>query len=545
MVIGPVAGVGLPARIGRHDVLGFIATGGMAELFLGRDPQTGRIVVIKRILPHLARQGSFVAMFIDEARIGSMIKHPNLVEIFELGQVGADLFLVMEYLAGENLAGVIRRLVARNEQMAYALAAHVVAEACVGLHAAHTLADESGKPLEVVHRDVSPSNIFVTYSGVVKVLDFGIATAAHRLTQTATGQLKGKVMYMSPEQCRGEPLDRRSDIFSLGVVLYELSMQRRLFKRPNELMVLKAVCDEPVPRPSRERHDYPRALEAICMRALARRKEDRYESAWQMHDELRLAQAQLGGLRNWNAVLEADITRLFAERAVEKQQILRHVRAGTDFGSLPAAEADESIDVPQVSQLSESAARAESSQPTHSNIVTTKPRWWIPVTLLFLGAAGYAAWWWWQDLQADEAAIAAAVPASPSPSAASPANAAAPTVTPAPSPEPAPTPAPTGTVDGAPLPTDIVLAIETDPAGATVLFDGKVMGTSPVDLKFPRRTSKLHVEIRHLGYEPLVRDLVPDKDQRVVVALAKETKKSVPTKKPKPKPEEPGFRKFE
>jgi serine/threonine-protein kinase len=446
----------------------------------------------------------------------------------------------MEYLAGENLAGVIRRLVARNEQMAYALAAHVVAEACVGLHAAHTLADESGKPLEVVHRDVSPSNIFVTYSGIVKVLDFGIATAAHRLTQTATGQLKGKVMYMSPEQCRGEPLDRRSDIFSLGVVLYELSMQRRLFKRPNELMVLKAVCDEPVPRPSRERHDYPRTLEAICMRALARRKEDRYESAWQMHDELRVAQAQLGGLRNWNAVLEAEITRLFAERAVEKQQILRHVRAGTDFGSLPAAEADESIDVPQVSLLSESAERAESSQPTRSNVVTAKSRWWIPVTLLFLGAAGYAAWWWWQDLQADEATIAAAVPESPSPSAAPAAQAAPPTITPAPA-EPAPTPAP-ATVDTAPPAADILLAIETDPAGATVLFDGKVIGTSPVDIKFPRRTGKLHVEFRHPGYEPLVRDLVPDKDQRVVVALAKETKKSARTKK---KPEEPGFRKFE
>src|SRR5215470_14705035 len=152
MATGPARGVGLPARIGRHDVLGYIATGGMAELFLGRDPHTGRPVVIKRILPHLARQNSFVSMFVDEARIGSMIRHPNLVEIYELGQVGADLFLVMEYLAGENLSGLIRRLVARNEQIAYALAAHVVAEACVGLHAAHTLADESGMPLEVVHR---------------------------------------------------------------------------------------------------------------------------------------------------------------------------------------------------------------------------------------------------------------------------------------------------------------------------------------------------------------------------------------------------------
>jgi eukaryotic-like serine/threonine-protein kinase len=533
MATGPARGVGLPARIGRHDVLGFIATGGMAELFLGRDPQTGRIVVIKRILPHLARQGSFVAMFIDEARIGSMIKHPNLVEIYELGQVGTDLFLVMEYLGGENLAGVIRRLVARNEQMQYALAAHVVAEACVGLHAAHTLCDdETGKPLEVVHRDVSPSNIFVTYNGIVKVLDFGIASAANRLTQTATGQLKGKVMYMSPEQCRGEQLDRRSDIFSLGVVLYELSMQRRLFKRSNELMVLKAVCDEPVPRPSRERRDYPPALEAICMRALSRHKEDRYESAWQMHDELRFVQAQLGGQRNWHAILEAEITRLFQERVVEKQQIMRHVRAGTDFGSLPAAEVDESIDVPQVSQLS--ASRPLSNEPTRSDVVARKSRWWIPVLLLLLLAGGGGAgWWWWQQLQEDEAAIAAIAP-TPSP---------APTQDRAPAPTPSPAPAPPPAVEIPSPPTDVVLAVETDPAGATVLLDGKVIGTSPLDLKLPRGTGKVHVEIRHANYETLVRDLVPDKDQRVVVALAKEVKKSAPVKKPKPKPEE--FKKFD
>jgi serine/threonine-protein kinase len=532
MATGPARGVGLPARIGRHDVLGFIATGGMAELFLGRDPQTGRVVVIKRILPHLARQGSFVAMFIDEARIGSMIKHPNLVEIHELGQVGADLFLVMEYLAGENLAGLIRRLVARNQRLAYTLAIHLVAEACLGLHAAHTLADDAGKPLHVVHRDVSPQNLFITYTGELKVLDFGIATAAHRLTQTATGQLKGKVMYMSPEQCRGEQLDRRSDIFSLGVVLYELSMQRRLFKRSNELMVLKAVCDEPVPRPSRERREYPPALEAICMRALARHKEDRYESAWQMHDELRVVQAQLGGQRNWHAILEAEITRLFDERVREKQQIMRHVRAGTDFGSLPAAEADESIDVPQVSQLSASAP--VSTRPTHSEVAPRKRRWWIPVTLILLAAAGGVGWWWWQQLQADEAAIAAIAPNPPT----------APTQDPAPAPTPAPTPAPAAPVADTP-PADIVLAVETDPAGAMVLLDGKVIGTSPLDLKLPRKTGKVHVEIRHAGYETLVRDLVPDKDQRVVVALAREAKKSAPVKKPKPKPDEPTFKKFD
>ena len=269
----------LPSRIGRHTVVGYIATGGMAELFLGKEP-TGRPVVIKRILPHLARQTTFVSMFIDEARIGSRAKHPNLVEVFELGQVGTDLFLVMEYLVGENLAGLVRRLTKRNERISYQLCAYIIAEVCDGLHFAHELKDDdSGKPLELVHRDVSPQNVFVTYGGDVKLLDFGVATASQRLTQTASGEVKGKYAYMSPEQCRGEPLDRRSDIFSLGTVLYELTTLRRLFKRPNELQVMRAITEDPIPRPTHELPDYPPALEAICVRALARDREQRYASA--------------------------------------------------------------------------------------------------------------------------------------------------------------------------------------------------------------------------------------------------------------------------
>src|SRR6476469_4390234 len=265
----------LPSRIGRHSVVGYIATGGMAELFLAKEP-TGRPVVIKRILPHLARQTSFVSMFIDEARIGSRAKHPNLVEVHELGQVGTDLFLVMEYLVGENLAGLVRRLTRRQERMAYGLCAYIIAEVCDGLHAAHELTDEAGNPLQLVHRDVSPQNVFVTYGGDVKLLDFGVATAAQRLTQTASGELKGKYAYMSPEQCKGEPLDRRSDIFSLGIVFYELTTLRRLFKRSNELQVMRAITEEPIPRPTRERPDYPPCLEQVLMRSLARDREERY-----------------------------------------------------------------------------------------------------------------------------------------------------------------------------------------------------------------------------------------------------------------------------
>jgi len=268
----------VPERIGRHEVLAFLANGGMSEIFLGREP-SGQPVVIKRILPHLTRQRGFVTMFLDEARIGSLLHHPNVVEVHELGQVGHDLFMVMELLEGESAAGLVRRLISRRERLGYGLAAHLVAEACAGLQAAHELRDEHGQPLGLVHRDVSPQNVFVTYGGVVKVLDFGIATATHRLTHTATGQLKGKFAYMSPEQCRGEKLDARSDIFSMGVVLHELLTQRRLFARANELLVLKAVCEDPLPRPSRDEPDCPPFLEDICLRALARDPAQRFASA--------------------------------------------------------------------------------------------------------------------------------------------------------------------------------------------------------------------------------------------------------------------------
>jgi serine/threonine-protein kinase len=503
-------------KIGRHEVLGFIANGGMAELFLGKDPHTLRPVVIKRILPHLARQGNFVAMFIDEARIGSLIKHPNLVEIFELGQVGTDLFLVMEYLAGENLAGLVRRLVGRGERLPYVLAAHIIAQACLGLHAAHTLTDDDGKELQVVHRDVSPQNLFVTYTGELKVLDFGIATAAHRLHHTATGQLKGKVSYMSPEQVRGETLDCRSDIFSLGVVLYELSMQRRLFKRASELMVLKAVTEEPIPRPSRERPDYPRALENICLRALARDPSQRYDTAFDMY--LDLAE-MIGDVPDLRGELEAEMARLFPDRIAEKRKLLVHVRAGTDVGPLPAAEVDELVDVPQVSQISGTGARAVPIVPTAVVDAPKRRRVWPLLVLLLLlgGGAGGVVYWQMRD---DD--VVAFVPPPFVPQAIE-----------APAVEPPPA-----------KPDDIEISVVTEPPGAAIAIDGEVVGVSPLDVKKPRGDRKLHVELRLASYETQSQDIKLDRDQRLVVALVKDKPavvpavKTRPVVKPKPKPKE-------
>ncbi|HEY6461638.1 MAG TPA: serine/threonine-protein kinase, partial [Polyangiaceae bacterium] len=193
----------LPDKLGRYQILGELAVGGMAEILLARVVGPSgfeRPVVIKRILPHLARQEAFVSMFLDEARIAAGIRHRNVIHVEELAEGPEGLYLVMEYLEGESAAGLMRRIFVRETSLDLALGSYIVAEACAGLHAAHELEDASGQKQHLVHRDVSPHNLFIAYDGRVKVLDFGIAKAADRITRTEAGQLKGKFSYMSPEQ---------------------------------------------------------------------------------------------------------------------------------------------------------------------------------------------------------------------------------------------------------------------------------------------------------------------------------------------------------
>jgi len=483
----------LPQRIGRHQVVGYIATGGMAELFLGKEP-SGRPVVIKRILPHLARQASFVSMFVDEARIGSMAKHPNLVEVHELGQVGTDLFLVMEYLVGENLSGLSRRLVKKNERISYGLAAYLIAEVCDGLHAAHELKDAGGNPLQLVHRDVSPQNVFVTYGGDVKLLDFGVATAAHRLTQTASGQVKGKYAYMSPEQCRGEPLDRRSDVFSLGTVLYELTTLRRLFKRPNELQVMKAICDEPIPAPTREVQGYPPTLERICTRALARDPAQRYATAAEMRDDLVAAMQELGLEGDPHEALASKLARLFGDRVAEKRELLARVREGGDLGELLKAEVDEGIDVPLVSHVS--ATPLSAVRPPTAGIESRGPtkvghkrsgNWLVLGVLGFAIVAGAVIGYFLRHK---------------------------------PPPVEAPAAAKVAPADAAPVrEDDVAISIDTTPPGSQISVDGEVRGVTPLEVRTKRGTTAIKIELRAAGYEPQVQDIVPDRDQKLVVVL--------------------------
>jgi eukaryotic-like serine/threonine-protein kinase len=383
-----------PPRVGRYDVVGRLATGGMAEVLLGRlrGPHGfERPVVIKRILPHLALDPSIVDMFLDEARIIAGLHHPNLVAVHELGHEGDDLFMAMEYLEGESVAGICRRLAARGEHIDPYVAAHVVAEACAGLHAAHEATAGDGRALGIVHRDVSPQNIFVTYAGSVHVIDFGIATTVDRISRTEAGTVRGKCEYLAPEQLQGLVLDRRADLFGLGVVLFELASGRRLYRRPSHAETFMAILNDPVPSLTALREDTPAQLEATCARALAKDRRERHQTAAELRREL------LALLRKQDddpgELLGRLMRQLFAERVDEKATMLQHVREGADLASLPAAEADMAVDLPTATAGSTTLL----SQSVPLRVVDARRgagrRWLVPSVVIAAAiAAGTMVW---------------------------------------------------------------------------------------------------------------------------------------------------------
>lgn len=323
--------VALPDRIGRFEVLGYLAAGGMAELYLCRlsgPAGFSRPVVVKRILPHLARDEEFRDMFLDEARIMARVRHPNVVSVLELGEDDGELFFALEYLEGESLATLMKTLAKAGEGLDTRFAGRILIDLLDGLHAVHELRDEEGNLLDVVHRDISPQNVFITYDGQVKLLDFGVASYRGRSHLTTTGQIKGKFAYMAPEQCRALPVDRRSDVFAVGVVAWELLSGRRLYKRENELLTWKAIVEEEAPPLPGAPH-----LAPIVAKALAREPVDRHASAAELR--LALSEAEPGVDRLELAALMA---RAFSDRAEEKRGLLSSVRAGRPVLSIPPPE---------------------------------------------------------------------------------------------------------------------------------------------------------------------------------------------------------------
>lgn len=301
--------------LGKYELLRRLAVGGMAEIFLARSRGIEgfeKLVVLKRILPHFALDHSFVRMFLQEARLAASLQHSNIAQVYDIGQVDRTYFFTMEYVHGVDARRILS--LSRRKELRIPLehALNIVIHTAAALHYAHEKRGPDGRPLGIVHRDVSPSNVLVGYDGGVKLADFGIAKAGFQRNNTEAGTIRGKVAYMSPEQTRAEPLDRRSDVFALGILLFELTTGARLFDGPNDLAVLRQVADQDPATPSSRVADYPPELERIVMSALQRDVSARCPTAQLLQLELERFAHRHNLLVSQNALAEY-IGELFIE----------------------------------------------------------------------------------------------------------------------------------------------------------------------------------------------------------------------------------------
>ncbi|MBS2032572.1 MAG: protein kinase [Deltaproteobacteria bacterium] len=304
----PVTPEGPDAQVGKYRLLRRIAAGGMAEVYLATDDGKS-LWAVKLILPHLADQPEFLGLFLDEARLASLINHPNVARVRDMGMENGRLFLAMEYARGQPLSSLLSELKAKKTALTPPQAAAILAQAAAGLNAAHDAKARDGQPADLVHRDVSPQNLLLTEDGVVKVVDFGIAKAKNKLVVTQVNTTRGKPWYMSPEQMRGEKLDRRADIFSLGAVLFELLLGSRLFDGDVDQVMYKAL-NEPLPDILALKPDVPVELAEAIKRACARRPDDRYETAWEMEQELMAFANAHGGAGDLGALITDNFPRM-------------------------------------------------------------------------------------------------------------------------------------------------------------------------------------------------------------------------------------------
>jgi serine/threonine protein kinase len=309
---------------GSYQLIAKLATGGMAEIFLARPSGRGQqdVMVLKRILPHLAEDDHFVTMFRDEAELASHLVHKNVCRVDAFGEFAGTWFIAMEYLHGVPLSRMMTRLSKANKMLDIRMVAGIIVQACEGLHAAHEARGPDGQLLNVVHRDVSPPNIMVCADGTVKVLDFGIAKARGANSRTRTGTVKGKNAYMSPEQILGKPLDRRSDVFALAIVMYEMLAIKRLFHRDSDFLTFKAITEEPIPDIRERRPDLPAGMRAALIQAMARDPNGRFETAQAFAAAIRSSIATMGGPASQN-----DLARLlftdFGDEMAARDEILK------------------------------------------------------------------------------------------------------------------------------------------------------------------------------------------------------------------------------
>jgi serine/threonine protein kinase len=371
-----------PQAFGKYQLLKKLATGGMAEVWLARKSGIegfAKNVVIKRILPHLAEDREFVEMFRNEALIAANFNHPNIAQVDEFGEANGTYYIAMEYIHGEDLGRVMRKAWSAGQWIARPLAIRIVASACEGLYYAHTRADANGNPLKVVHRDISPQNILISFDGSVKLVDFGIAKAADTVGRTKSGAIKGKFAYMPPEQAGGKALDHRADIFAIGLVLYELLTGMRPLKRESELATLQAALACDIQPPSAVA-DVPPELDAVVMSALAKASDDRYRDARQFQialEETLVAQRWVASSVQISELMET----LFADRLAEEKKTGNVLPTTDDSGlsgsSSPASEAMSAggnTEPESPRELSQRYEKRGTSTGTRHALRTSQPR---------------------------------------------------------------------------------------------------------------------------------------------------------------------------
>ncbi len=342
---------------------GEIASGGMATVHLGRllgPVGFTKTVAVKRLHEQFAKDEEFVAMFIDEARLAARIHHTNVVQTLDVVQHDNQLLLVMEYVHGVQLSTLTRLARKNGKRMPPPVAIAVVAGMLRGLHAAHDATDERGQPLHIVHRDVSPHNLLIGVDGVPRVIDFGVAKAAGRLQQTAAGQLKGKVPYMAPEQVRGQPVTRQTDVFAAGVVLWETLLGQRLFSAENDAAVISQILGREIEPPSRIDLAVPAAFDAVVMRALERDSSKRFATAREMAEALEscdrvaapaevaayvqsVAAEQLA--KRTSLISEVESTSAIRAASPEMAQQILRTEAATDVASVKTSAGSSSVSV--------------------------------------------------------------------------------------------------------------------------------------------------------------------------------------------------------
>lgn len=464
------------ARLGRYLVGPRLGAGGTASVYLAR--LTGphnfeRLVALKVVHEHLAEEREFISQFLDEANLLVRLSHPNIVQVHELGREGHTLFLAIEYLDGQPLSKLMSALARAGERLAPELVAYVGARVADGLDFAHALRDEEGNPVGLVHRDVSPQNVFITYDGQVKLIDFGIARAAGRIAQTTVGKIKGKFSYMAPEQVLGSNFDHRVDLFALGATLYEAAVGSRLFAGTDDTETLHKLLFEPVPDVRTRVRDFPQRLAEILGHSLEAEPDRRFATGSEMARELD-AFIDESGASGAKARLSELMKRLFAAERAKQAASIEELRA--------SEHSDASV--------------ALSSDTTTPTLKPPKRRLWP-----WLAVGGVAL-----------AAAAVAIGAQSGPT----------------DPQPA-----TSAPSAAPVPSTVALDLSLEPdVDATIEVDGKAIEGKRAVL--PRSDRSVTVKVQADGYEARTLELTPDRDRAMLVSLVKKAPTPPPSASEKP-----------